>query len=140
MIWVVVVLLWQHDDQLKIGLHAWKSTSYHWPSIKGGDPKTYVGGLVTLIRVKRFVVRGANYAHGGMRRVSARDLARVEKSPRWLRGTNKGCDNNIPLSDIDSSMGMWLIYTLYSKTCRVWTHDLYTLFYHSFQVGIILII
>ena len=33
---------------------------------------------------------GANHVHGDMRRVSACDLVRVEKPPRWLRGPSKG--------------------------------------------------
>ena len=36
--------------------------------------------------------QGANHVHDGKRRVSARDFVRVEKQPRCLRGTCKGCD------------------------------------------------
>lgn len=45
MIWVVVVILWQHHDQLRIAF-SWMFTSHHKPT-KGVVPKTCNGGLVT---------------------------------------------------------------------------------------------
>ena len=42
MLWVVIVLLRQRDDQLKIG---WKGLSNHWLPTKGRGPNACVKGF-----------------------------------------------------------------------------------------------
>ena len=45
MVWVVVMLFGQHQDQLKMEFYGWKATSSHWIHANGRILKTFVRGF-----------------------------------------------------------------------------------------------